>query len=260
MRYMSYFESIILGIIEGVTEFLPISSTAHLILGASALGIVQSDFVKSFEIIIQLGAILAVVVFFWKKLFDLNTIKLMLIGFIPTAVLGLLFYKRIKSYLGDVSVVLWALFIGGVILIVFEWWYAKRVISTKRSDKLTPRQAFLVGCFQSIAFVPGVSRSGATIVGGMTLGISRTAIAEYSFLLAVPTMCAATGLDVIKNHKLIFSSGNLGVLITGFATSFIGALIAIKFFLGYVKKNNFVYFGVYRIAIAIIFFLTLRGL
>ncbi|MES2223504.1 MAG: undecaprenyl-diphosphate phosphatase [Patescibacteria group bacterium] len=249
---MNIFDATILGIIEGITEFLPVSSTAHLILGAKILHLEQTDFVKSFEIIIQLGAILAVVTLYFKSFFNIEILKKLFVGFLPTAVIGLLVYKRVKEYLGDISIVLWALFIGGILLIIFELYNKKKV--EKGSDSISIKQSFIIGLCQCVAFVPGVSRSAATIVGGMMQGISRTAIAEFSFLLAVPTMCAATGLDILKNKDALIHGGNLGALFVGFIVSYIVAIIAIKGFLSFVKKHDFIVFGVYRILIAVLFY------
>lgn len=252
---MNLFDATILGIIEGITEFLPISSTAHLILGAKVLNLPQTDFVKSFEIIIQLGAILAVVTLYFKSFFNLEILKRLTLGFLPTAIIGLLVYKRVKEYLGDISIVLWALLIGGILLIIFEL-YNKRKVE-KGIDSISLKQSFIIGLCQCVAFIPGVSRSAATIVGGMMQGVSRTAIAEFSFLLAVPTMCAATGLDILKNKDALMHSGNLGALLVGFVVSYIVAIVAIKGFLSFVKKHDFIVFGVYRILIALLFWLAL---
>lgn len=271
---MTFFDASILGIIEGITEFLPISSTAHLVLAESVLGIVKTDFVKSFDIIIQLGAILAVVTLYWRKFLDLGVVKRVVAGFVPTAVLGFMFYKTVKGYLGDTSVILWALLIGGIIIILFEIWYSKRSpsptlpkgegailmaggASALPKDSMTLADCIKVGFCQALAFIPGVSRSGATIIGGLSLGISRTTIAEYSFLLAVPTMAAATGLDILKNRQLILESGNFSALIIGFVASYIVALLAIKLFLTYVRQHDFIVFGIYRIVVAILFFSVL---
>ena len=247
-----------MGIVEGVTEFLPISSTGHMILVGHLLGITETDFVKSFEIIIQLGAILAVVLLYWKKLLTNKKIFLRVcVAFLPTAVIGLIFYKIVKTYLlGSVSVVLWSLLLGGIFLVAFEYFRKGKVAHTKELETISYKQAFIIGLFQSIAIVPGVSRSAATIVGGLWLGISREVIVEFSFMLAVPTMVAATGLDLIKSGHS-FSGNEFELLAIGFVTAFIFAILAIKFFLGYVKNHTFTSFGIYRILIAIVFFFAL---
>lgn len=259
---MDIISSILLGVVEGVTEFLPISSTGHLTLASSLLGVAQTDFVKSFEVIIQLGAILAVVALYWRKLLtNWPILKRVIIAFLPTAILGLVFYKIIKTYLlGNNAVVLIALFVGGLVLIFFEIWQARRQSKelggeTSKSDnleKISYPQAVVLGLCQSIAMIPGVSRSAATIVGGLALGINRATIVEFSFLLAVPTMAAATGLDLIKS-SMAFSTGEWGILSVGFFVSFLTALLAIKSFLAYIQKHDFVAFGLYRIVIALAF-------
>lgn len=255
---MEYLDAIILGIIEGITEFLPISSTAHLILGSKLLDLGQTEFVKSFEIIIQLGAILAVVTLYFKLFLKLDVIYKVVVGFLPTALFGLLAYKTIKVYLGNINIVLWSLFIGGILIIIFELFQQKKVKQSENiasvSD-LTLSQCISVGLFQCIAFIPGVSRSAATIIGGMSIGMNRMLIAEYSFLIAVPTMLAASSLDIIKNREVILSSNNLGILAIGFIVSYIVAIIAIKFLISYLKKNSFITFGVYRIIVSILFWL-----
>lgn len=260
---MDFIQSIVLGIIEGITEFLPISSTGHLILLSRLIGIKHSTFLTTFEISIQLGAILAVVVLYWRKLFvEKKIMKNIVIAFIPTAVLGLLFYKIIKTYLlGSPLIVVCALFFGGIFLILFELWYEKKnrnkekkeENTTKELGELNIKQSVSIGLFQSIAMIPGVSRSAATIIGGLSLGLSRKAIVEFSFLLAVPTMAAATALDLYKNASS-FSMQEFWVLVVGFVVSFIVAIISIKFLLAFIKKYSFIGFGVYRIVIAIIFF------
>lgn len=261
---MTIFDSLILGIIEGITEFLPISSTGHLILGSRLLGIASSDFVKSFEIIIQLGAILAVVVLYRKSLIKIEVLKKLAVAFIPTGIIGLVLYKLVKQYLlGNEAVVLWSLLLGGIVLIVFELWYKKhsRVSSAITENEaniagISYKQACIVGVCQSVAVIPGVSRSAATIVGGLALGLSRKTIVEFSFLLAVPTMLAASGLDIIKNPN-VFASGNVAPLVVGFVVSFIVAGLSIKFLLNFIKKYDFIPFGVYRILAAMVLWAVL---
>jgi undecaprenyl-diphosphatase len=246
--------AVILGVVEGVTEFLPVSSTAHLILASRALGIGETEFLKSFEIIIQLGAILSVVVLYWRKFLDVDVLKKLVVAVIPTGVIGLTVYKAIKGYLmGNIIVILLALVIGGIALIVFER-FQKTVDREVDFSEITYRSAFLIGLFQAIAVIPGVSRSAATIVGGSLIGVSKRTIVEFSFMLAVPTMLAATGLELLKNRSAL--EGNMAVLGIGFVVSFITAIIAIKSFLSYIKKRDFSLFGWYRIALAIVFFLA----
>src|SRR3989338_3552515 len=219
---MTPLDALLLGVVEGVTEFLPISSTGHLILTSSLLHI--------------------------------EILKRVIIGFIPTGVIGLALYKVVKTYrLGSEVVVLWALALGGLALIAFELWHSESENAASDITEITYRQAVLVGLFQALAIIPGVSRSAATILGGLFVGIKRAAIVQFSFLLAVPTMVSATGLDLIKNTGL-FSSDQALLLGIGFVTSFFVALAAIKFLLSFVKSHSFVSFGVYRILVACLFF------
>lgn len=254
---MTLFQALVLGVIEGLTEFLPVSSTAHLVLAADAMTLTGSEFLKSFEIIIQLGAILSVVVLYWKRFLNIEIIKKLVVAFIPTGIIGLTVYRAIKAMLGSVNVVLIALVVGGVVLILFKQ-FNENSADDPDLREITYRRAFLVGLFQAIAVVPGVSRSAATIIGGSLLGISKRAIVEFSFLLAVPTMAAATGLELVKGHSAL--SGNFPTLAVGFMVSFVTAIIAIKSFLAFVKKRDFKAFGWYRIATALAFyFIVVRG-
>ncbi len=255
---MNLLHAVLFGIVEGITEFLPISSTGHLILTARALGLAQTGFLKSFEIAIQLGAILAVLALYWKRLLvDLEVLKRVLAAFFPTAVLGFMLYSFVKKFLlGNTVVVLWSLLIGGIFLIVFERWHVEKETAEEDLSKMTYGQAMLIGVFQSIAIIPGVSRAAATIVGGLLLGFKRKAIVEFSFLLAVPTMLAATALDLVK-HRDLFSSSQTGFLLTGFAAAFVVALVSVKWLLYYIKNHSFIIFGVYRILVALIFFFWL---
>jgi undecaprenyl-diphosphatase len=246
--------AVVLGIVEGITEFLPISSTAHLILASHALRIKETEFLKSFEIIIQLGAILSVVVLYWNRFLHLEVLKKLVVAVIPTGVIGLTVYKAIKGYLlGNVAVVLITLLVGGIALIVFER-FQQRDDRDVDFSEITYRKAFLIGLFQAIAVIPGVSRSAATIVGGSLLGVSKRTIVEFSFMLAVPTMLAASGLELLKNRSAL--DGNLTILGIGFVVSFITAILAIKSFLGYIKKRDFSAFGWYRIVLAIVFYVV----
>lgn len=260
---MTILHSLILGIIEGVTEFLPISSTGHLTLASEILKIGQLNFTKSFEIIIQLGAILSVIVLYWKSFLNINNLKKIIVAFLPTGIIGLALYKIVKAYLlGNETVVLWALALGGAALIIFEFWHKEQPASvegfdeTKGIEEISYKQSFLIGLCQSLAIVPGVSRSAATIVGGLLMGLKRKTIVEFSFLLAVPTMLAASGLDLIKNASS-FSKDQFGVLAVGFGVSFVVAMLSIKFLLRFIRNHNFIPFGIYRILIAIIFWLVI---
>lgn len=249
---MDFLHALILGIVEGITEFLPISSTGHLILANRLLGISPSDFIKSFEIIIQLGAVGAIVALYWRKLLvNWEVMKRIAFGFIPTAILGFIFYKSIKQLLGGDAVVLWALGIGGLVLILFEKLHTESE-GEGSVEQISYKQAFLIGIFQACAFIPGVSRSAATIIGGLALGLRRTIAVEFSFLLSVPTMLAASALDIYKNGSA-FSSDQFSLLAVGFVTAFIVALLAVKFLLKFVRTHSFVSFGVYRVMLALIF-------
>jgi undecaprenyl-diphosphatase len=251
---MSLLHALILGIVEGITEFLPVSSTAHLILAGHALRLGDSEFLKSFEIIIQLGAILSVVVLYWNKFWHWEVLKKLVIAMIPTGVIGLTVYKILKAYLlGNVTVVLIALVVGGIALIIFER-FPQRERDEIDFSEISYGKAFLVGLFQAIAIIPGVSRSAATIVGGSLIGISKRTIVEFSFMLAVPTMLAASGLELVKGSSAL--AGNYGALAVGFVVSFVTAIVAIKSFLGYIKKHDFAAFGWYRIVLALVYFLV----
>ncbi len=256
---MDFLDVFLLGIVEGVTEFIPVSSTGHLILTSTLLKIPNTEFLKSFEIVIQLGAILAVIFIYFKKLLDLSLLKRLVVAFLPTALVGLIFYRVIKTFLlGNVSIVIWALFLGGLLLILFEWWYKSRntlEIEEGKTEEISFQQALAIGLFQSLSVIPGVSRSGATILGGLFLGVSRNTIVEFSFLLAIPTMLAATGLDLLESYS-IFSSANLGFLLVGLLTSFLVALVVIKWFLSYIQRHSFIIFGFYRVILAAAFYLV----
>ncbi len=250
---MNLFQAVIFGIVEGLTEFLPVSSTGHLILMARALGLSQTEFLKSFEIAIQLGAILSVVVLYFRSLFlNLEMVKRILTAFLPTAILGFVFYQLIKKILLEsYAVILGSLLIGGVVLIIFDLLYQEKKRTDQSDELVSYPQAILIGLFQSLAMIPGVSRSAATIIGGLMLGIQRKTIVEFSFLLAVPTMLAATTLDLWKNASY-FSFDQFQFLAVGFLTSFLVAILSIKFFLQFIKNHNFVAFGIYRILLALL--------
>ncbi len=256
---MNFIHSFILGIVEGITEFLPISSTGHLILTAKALGLSQTEFLKSFDIAIQVGAISSVVFLYWREfVLDFEVLKRVIVAFIPTAILGTLFYKIIKSvFMEKETGILWALLLGGIFLIVFELLYRQKDDAVEKIKDISYGRCVSIGLFQSLAFVPGVSRAAATIVGGLFLGLRRRTIVEFSFLLAVPTMLAATALDLAKNAAQ-FSRDQFGFLAVGFVTSFIVAIIAIRFLLFFIKNNNFVSFGIYRIVLAVFFLLFVK--
>lgn len=249
-------QNLILGIVEGITEFLPISSTGHLILGYKLLQIPESDFIKSYVIIIQLGAILSVLFLYWKQfLQEIDVLKRIIIAFIPTGIIGLSVYKLAKQYfLGNQILVAWSLIIGGILIILFEKKYGAIDGNTTEIKQMTYKQSFLIGVFQSLCVIPGVSRSASTIIGGRLLGLSKKTIVEFSFLLAVPIMISATGLDIMNTT---FTATQINDLIIGFVISFVSAIIGIKFFLEAIKKHSFFIFGVYRIVLGLLFLFLL---
>lgn len=276
---MSLFEAIVIAIVEGLTEFLPVSSTGHMIITQNLLGVETTDYVKAFTVIIQFGAILSVVCLYWKRFFIMNREPApdgaslfkrlihkydfywkLLIAFIPAAVLGVVFGDLIDSLLENVMVVAIMLVVGGVLML-----FVDKIFNKPSGDEtMTERKAFMIGLAQCIAMIPGVSRSMATIVGGMANKLTRKAAAEFSFFLAVPTMFAATGYSVLK---LILKEGGMDIIVNNMATlvvgnivAFVVALLAIKFFINFVSKYGFKLFGWYRIVVGgVILALLLMG-
>ena len=250
---MNLVQTLILSVVEGITEFLPISSTGHLILVSDLLDILQTEFVKSFEIIIQLGAILSVVVIYFKRLIkNTNLWKQIIIAFLPSAIFGALFYKLIKTYLiGNSLVVVLSLFIGGIVMILFEKYHKDK------EKELNLKHYLLIGLFQVVSMIPGVSRAFATIFGGMVVGMSRKKATEFSFFLAIPTMLGATVLDLIKTDISIWTNSNLVTLFLGFLASFATAYVVVKWLIKFVQTHNFIRFGWYRIILALLFILFL---
>ncbi len=242
-----------MGMVEGLTEFLPVSSTGHLILTAHLLGIPHGSFTKSFEIAIQLGSILAVVFLYYERLLkDYETWKRIVIAFIPTGAVGFLLYRFIKGYLiGNDRVVVVSLVLGGVFLLFADRLCQRYCTLTDIRD-LPLWRAFAIGLFQSLAVVPGVSRSASTIIGGMLMGLRREKSAEFSFLLAVPTMLVATSYDLVKSHQE-FSLDQWHVLGIGFITAFFTALITVRIFLRFISRHSFVPFGIYRILVGLVY-------
>lgn len=253
---MNYFQAVILAIIEGLTEFLPVSSTGHMIIGSSVMGIASDPFTKVFTVVIQFGAILSVVVLYYKRFLgkiDFHFYKRLLVAFIPAVIAGLLFKKQIDMLLENVLVVAVALLVGGIIFILLDKWFheaEERGMNELNSDA----SAFKIGCFQVIAMIPGVSRSAATIIGGLTQRLNKKAAAEFSFFLAVPTMFAATCKDVYEVYKegVGFSSHEINLLIVGNVVAFIVALLAIRIFISYLTNHGFKVFGYYRIVIGLL--------
>lgn len=248
---MTITQAIILSIVEGLTEFLPISSTGHLVLVSNLLLIPQTNFVTTFEIAIQLGAILAVAWVYNRQLLDIGMWIKVLAAFIPTALLGLVFYDFVKhTLLGNTTVTVAALFLGGLILLFID----KFAVGKK---KLSLKRAMGIGLFQSVSMIPGVSRAAATIIGGELMGLSREEAVKFSFFLAIPTILSATVLDLVKT-PIWFSPDQINVLLIGFTGAFITALLAIKFLIKYIQNHTFKVFGVYRIIVAILFIFLSR--
>lgn len=250
---MGIFETIIISIIEGLTEFLPVSSTGHMILASSAMGIHEDEFVKTFEIAIQLGAILAIALMYIKRFLQGIDIYIKLsIAFFPTAVVGFLAYDFIKAYLFNPYVVSISLVVGGIILILID----KKVVNEKskiESPEAIPyKNAFYIGLIQCLSMIPGTSRAAATIIGGVFNGFNKKQATEFSFLLAVPTMFAATTYDLLKT-PVDFSSYEILLLSIGLIGAFISAWVAVKIFLKIVENYGFKHFGYYRIFIGIVF-------
>jgi len=251
-------DSIILGIVEGITEFLPISSTAHMIITSALLGLKQTVTNVAFEVIIQLGATLAIVMIYLDKinLKEINLWKKVILAFFPLAVIGFLLRHQIKE-LFNLYTVAWMFIIGGIVFFIVEKFYKEEKVKVNKVEKVNYRQALIIGFFQVFALIPGTSRSGATIVGGMLSGLSRKTAADFSFLLAIPTMFAASGYEFAKNiHS--FKDQNLMVLGIGFVVSFISCYIAVKWFLNFVKKYTLIPFGIYRIIVGVLIFILLK--
>lgn len=254
---MGIIETIILAIIEGLTEFLPVSSTGHMILASAAMNIHDDEFVKTFEVAIQLGAILAIALMYFKRFMQgINIYLKLMVAFIPTAIIGFLAYDFIKTYLFNPVVVSVSLIIGGIVLI----WIDKRVVSRQSqvlSIEVIPyKNAFFIGLVQCLSMIPGTSRAAATIVGGVFNKLDKKQATEFSFLLAIPTMFAATGYDLLKT-PVNFTNNEVFLLIAGLICAFISAWFAVKLFLKLVENYGFKHFGYYRIVLGIIFLITM---
>lgn len=267
---MSLIEAIIIAIVEGITEYLPISSTGHMIIASTLLGIHKEEVTKLFEVAIQLGAIMAVVVLYWKKFFDFRRWQFyakLIIGVIPALVLGFLFSDKIDAMLESPMVVAISLLLGGIVLLFIDKAFNHPVIET--DEKITYKTAFMTGLWQCIAMIPGVSRSAASIIGGMQQKFTRNVAAEFSFFLAVPTMAAATlyslflkkwneGGVIKKGYEIILASQqNTIAFIVGNVVAFVVAILAIKFFIDYLKKYGFKMFGWYRIIVGLLLIILL---
>jgi len=247
---MSWFHALILAIVEGVTEFLPVSSTGHMILTEGIMGMKSNDFIQAFIINIQFGAILSVVVLYWKRFFQsFKFYYKLFVAFLPAAFFGLLLNDYIDQLLESVYVVAVMLIIGGIVLILVDKWFKDTSVNGKSST--TYKNALVIVLFQVLAMIPGTSRSAATIIGGMVEKMNKKAAAEFSFFLAVPTMVAASGYKLLENHEAI-TSDNIGILIFGNVVAFIVALFAIKSFITFLTNHGFKIFGYYRIAVGLI--------
>ena len=249
---MLSWQAVVLAVIEGFSEFLPISSTGHMIIASSAMGIAHQDFTKMFTVCIQFGAILSVIVLYWRRFSQSVAFYLkLLVGFLPAAVIGGLLNDWIDRLLEDVLVVAATLLIGGIIFLFIDRWFRE---SEKRTEEVSYRTAFWIGCFQTIAMIPGVSRSAATIIGGLSRNLTRKAAAEFSFFLAVPTMFAATcyKLYVYYRNGQDLGSHETGLLLIGNLVAFVVALFVIKLFISYLGRHGFQLFGYYRIVLGLV--------
>lgn len=250
---MNFLESIIIGVIEGATEFLPVSSSGHMILATWLMGLQDPEFVDTFVVVIQLGAILAIVGIYAQRFLTSFTIYLkLLVAFIPTGVIGLLAYKAITLYLFSPLIVAVSLIMGGVILILLDRWVEERESSYLDVADISYKNAFYIGLIQCFSFVPGTSRAAATIIGGALNGLNKKQAAEFSFLLAVPTMFAASGYNLLKT-QMEFNQTNILMLLLGSVVAFISAWIAVKLLLKVINRFGFRHFGYYRIIIGVIF-------
>ena len=258
---MSYIHAIILAIIEGLTEFLPVSSTGHMILASSIMGIEKSDFTKLFEIVIQFGAILAIVALYWKRFFqDFDFYLKLLVAFIPAAIFGKFFYKHIKEVMGSPITIAVVLLIGGIFMLFVDKIFERNEDLTPASQKMDNKKALTIGGFQVLAMIfPGLSRSAATIFGGLTQGLNRQRAAEFSFFLAVPTMAAASLLESYEYYKEVKSGtvhaltgSEVSMLVLGNVVAFIVAMIAVRTFINFFTERGFKIFGYYRIALGLL--------
>lgn len=250
--FMQFLHALLLGAIDGLTEFLPISSTAHVLLAEKAMGIASTDFTKTFTVAIQLGAILAIAILYAKRLIQTPSVLLRVgIAFLPMAVIGFLLHGVVKSvFFDNMPLMLVALGVGGVFLIIFDRWHREGPQALKDLESLPIGHTIIIGFFQAAAIIPGVSRSAATIIGGLLVGMSRRAIVEFSFLLAIPTMTAATGYDLLKTGA-DFTRQEWLLLGAGFAAAFVTAILSVRWFLRYIGGHSFLPFGIERIVVAI---------
>lgn len=250
---MSILQAIIIAIIEGLTEFLPVSSTGHMILADSLMDIQDKEFAKTFEIVIQLGAIMAVLLLYIKRfLVGINIYTKLFVAFLPTGIIGFLAYKTIKHYLFNPFTVSVSLIIGGVLLVLLDKWSEEKKSEYKDIEDISYTGAFKIGLIQCLSMIPGVSRAAATIFGGVFSGFDRKQAAEFSFLLAIPTMFAASGYDLLKEKDNIHSD-DITILLIGALVAFIVAIVAVKGFIAFLTKFGFKHFGYYRIILGVLF-------
>ncbi len=250
---MSYIQAFILAIIEGLTEFLPVSSTGHMILAQSLMNVQDPEFAKTFEIVIQLGAIIAILLLYIKRFFvGINIYLKLFVAFLPTGIIGFLAYKAIKHYLFNPFTVSISLIVGGVALILLDKWSEQKESEYKEVEDIGYTGAFKIGLIQCLSMIPGISRAAATIFGGIFSGFNRKQAAEFSFLLAIPTMFAASGYDLLKEHDHIHKS-DLTILVFGGFIAFVVAIVAVKAFVTFLTKYGFKHFGYYRIILGALF-------
>jgi undecaprenyl-diphosphatase len=257
---MGILDAIFLAIIEGLTEFLPVSSTGHMIIASKFMGIEKDSFTKLFTVAIQFGAILSVVLVYFKKFFQgINFYVKLFLAFLPTAILGLLLNDYIEKLLENMTVVAVSLLVGGIILLFVDKFFAKN--ETEGTEEVSIKTGMIIGTVQAIAMIPGVSRSAATIIGGLSQKLTRKAAAEFSFFLAVPTMAAATLKSVYSNKELLLASNGKEwmLLAIGNIVAFVVAYLAIKFFIGILTKYGFKFFGYYRIAVGTILLILIAS-
>jgi len=249
---LDIFQAIIIGIIEGFTEFLPISSTGHMIIASEFLGISQDALTKAYEVIIQFAAILAVMVIYKEKITfkQIDLWQKLFVAFLPLAIVGYIFKDQIKT-LFTVEVVAWMFIVGGFIFLIVEYFYEEKKAHVTHVEKVNYKQALWVGIAQIFSLIPGTSRAGATIIGGLLVGLDRKTSMEFSFLLAIPVMAAVTGYDLLKHYQ-DFADANWGAFIAGFIAAFIVAYLTIKLFLAFIQRFTFVAFGIYRIIFGVI--------
>jgi undecaprenyl-diphosphatase len=257
---MDFIHAIVIAIVEGLTEFVPVSSTGHMILVSFLFNISEEEFTKTYQIFIQLGAILAIVFLYFRKFIQgLDIYFKLAVAFLPTGILGLLFYSIVKTYLFNHWIVATSLIVGGIVLIYFDRTHVPRESDDHDLSDITYKKAFFIGLIQSLSMIPGVSRSAATIIGGMALGLTKKHAAEFSFLLAVPTMMAAAGYDLYRFEGSL-TLQQIQVLAVGFFVAFFTSIVAVKAFLALLQRYGFKYFGFYRILIGVLFILFFLSL